>query len=69
MTEIWTVYRCHACDWMQSEETDDLTCARCGEPRSFVEQLGVVRLPYPFCMRPAECAGRTSCPAKLSCSE
>lgn len=44
MTEAWTVYLCHACGWMQSDEQSDLACANCGESRSMVEAVEVTRV-------------------------
>lgn len=37
----FTIYLCHGCGWIQGEEEPDLTCAQCGEPRSFIEKIEV----------------------------
>lgn len=39
-----TAYLCHACGFFAAEETHDLTCWRCGEPRSETEEVVAVLL-------------------------
>lgn len=41
----WTLYVCHACGFVTNEETDNLACYQCGEPRSYVETVDVKEVP------------------------
>lgn len=43
------------------DEADALRGQEQDEPRP--------QVPYPFCIHPAKCAGLTSCPRRLACSE
>jgi rubredoxin len=43
--ERWPLFICRACGWRMASEQPDLSCERCGEPRSMIEEITVARVP------------------------
>lgn len=37
----FVIFLCHACGYAVNEEMGDLSCSRCGEPRSMIEEIQV----------------------------